>query len=64
MPDIAWDGVVDPMRVGVPGDRICIRGNGDADFINLAWPLGDATLPARELAPHDCTHPALPAVEL
>jgi parallel beta-helix repeat protein len=64
VPDITWDGVVDPLRVGVPGDRICIRGNGDADFINLAWPLGDPTKPARDMGPHDCTHPALPPVEL
>ncbi len=63
VPDLAWDGVFDPMRTS-PANRICIRGNGDADFINLAWPLGDATKPARDLAPHDCSHPALPAVTL
>lgn len=64
VPDITWDGVVDPARAGSAADRICIRGNGDADFINLAWPLGDATKPARELTPHDCSHAPLPAVEL
>ena len=64
VPDVAWDGVVDPARAGSEADRICIRGNGDADFINLAWPLNDATKPARELAPHDCSHAPLPAVEL
>jgi parallel beta-helix repeat protein len=64
VPDIAWDGVVDPARVASAADRICIRGNGDADFINLGWPLGDATKPARELAPHDCSHAPLPAVDL
>jgi parallel beta-helix repeat protein len=64
VPDVAWDGVIDPPRASSPADRICIRGNGDADFINLAWPLGDATMPARDLAPHDCSHPPLPAVEL
>jgi parallel beta-helix repeat protein len=63
VPDVAWDGVFDPMRTA-PADKICIRNNGDADFINLAWPLGDATKPARDLAPHDCSHPALPAVTL
>jgi parallel beta-helix repeat protein len=63
VPDVAWDGVVDPMRTS-PADKICIRENGDADFINLAWPLGDATKPSRDLAPHDCSHPALPAVTL
>jgi parallel beta-helix repeat protein len=64
VPDIAWDGVVDPARLASAADRICIRGNGDADFINLAWPLNDVTKPARELAPHDCSHAPLPAVDL
>lgn len=64
VPDVAWDGVVDPARANSPADKICIRDNGDADFINLGWPLGDAGLPTRELAPHDCSHPPLPAVEL
>jgi parallel beta-helix repeat protein len=64
VPDISWDGVVDPARAGSPAARICIRGNGDADFINLAFPLGDATLPAREMAPHDCSHAPLPPVAL
>ena len=64
-PDIAWDGVVDPDRTpGDPADKICIKGNGDANYINLAWPLSDATLPTEALAPHDCTLPALPAVAL
>jgi parallel beta-helix repeat protein len=63
VPDIAWDGVADPARTA-PADRICIRGNGDADFINLAFPLGDATRPARDLTPHDCSHAPLPAVAL
>jgi parallel beta-helix repeat protein len=65
VPDIAWDGVVDPARTaGDPNDKICIRNNGDADFINLAWPLFDANKPAMAMGPHDCTHPALPAVDL
>ena len=45
VPDIAWDGVVDPARAGRVDPaalKICIQNNGDADFINLAWPL-DAT---------------------
>jgi hypothetical protein len=65
VPDVAWDGVLDPARVpGAADDKICIQRNGDADFINLAWPLGDAGLPARAMAPHDCSHAPLPAVEL
>jgi parallel beta-helix repeat protein len=64
VPDVTWDGVVDPARAGSVPDKICVRANGDADFLNMAWPLGDATKPARDLAPHDCSHPPLPAVSL
>ncbi|MBX3161713.1 MAG: right-handed parallel beta-helix repeat-containing protein [Deltaproteobacteria bacterium] len=68
VPDIAWDGALDPVRAPAgeypPEDRICIKNNGDADFINLAWPLNDATKPAITLTPHDCTHPPLPGVSL
>jgi hypothetical protein len=65
-PDIAWDGVLDPARVTngeySADDKLCIQGNGDADFINLQWPLGDATKPTTDLTPHACTHAALPEV--
>jgi parallel beta-helix repeat protein len=64
VPDLAWDGVLDPARIPSLGDRICFQRNGDADFINLAWPLNDAIKPARAMAPHDCSHPPLPAVDL
>ena len=65
VPDIAWDGVIDPARVpDAPADKICIQRNGDADYINLAWPLNDAAKPAMTMAPHDCSHTPLPAVEL
>jgi hypothetical protein len=45
-------------------DKICLQNNGDADFINLEWPLGDATTPETDMTPHDCSHAALPAVVL
>ncbi|HEY5925364.1 MAG TPA: parallel beta-helix domain-containing protein [Kofleriaceae bacterium] len=64
IPDVAWDGVLDPARIYGDADRICIQGNGDANFINLAWPLSDATLPTLEMSPHDCALPALPEVTL
>jgi parallel beta-helix repeat protein len=64
-PDMAWDGVLDPARTpGVAADKICIHDNGDANFINLAWPLSDANKPTESLDPHDCTLPAIPAVTL
>jgi parallel beta-helix repeat protein len=72
VPNIAWDGVLDPARV-VSGtgdyadaDKICIQNNTYGDptrrFINLAWPLGDQTLPSTDMTSHDCSHPALPGV--
>jgi parallel beta-helix repeat protein len=68
VPDIAWDGVLDPARVQAgdyaADDKLCFQRNGDADFINLAWPLGDATLPSRDASPHDCAHAPLPEVVL
>jgi parallel beta-helix repeat protein len=65
VPDIAWDGVVDPLRTpGAAADKLCIRGNGDADFINLAWPLNMGDVPSETMAPHDCAHAPLPAVDL
>jgi parallel beta-helix repeat protein len=70
VPDIAWDGVLDPARLAANGgayvatDKLCIQHNGDADFINLAWPLGDATKPSLDMSPHDCALAPLPAVVL
>jgi parallel beta-helix repeat protein len=64
VPDVAWDGVLDPARTYGPDDKICIKTNGDADFINLAWPLSDTTLPNTEIAAHDCTLAPLPEVSL
>ncbi|MBV8757981.1 MAG: right-handed parallel beta-helix repeat-containing protein [Deltaproteobacteria bacterium] len=68
VPDIAWDGVKDPARVQqatgdyLADDKICIQHNGDADFIDLAWPLADATKPTTDMTPHDCAHTPLPEV--
>jgi len=64
VPDIAWDGVLDPNRTYTDADRICIQNNGDADFINLAWPLNMGDLPSLDMTSHDCTLAALPEVVL
>jgi len=70
VPDVAWDGVLDPARLAANGgaylatDRICIQGNGDADFIDLAWPLADATKPSFDVSAVACTLAALPSVVL
>ena len=70
VPDIVWDGVKDPKRVQAStgdyadADKICIQRNGAASYMNLAWPLGDATKPSTDLSPHDCSHPSLPPVTI
>ena len=64
VPDIAWDGVLDPNRTYTDADRICISGNGDADFINLAWPLNMGEVPSVDMSPHACTLPALAGVSI
>jgi parallel beta-helix repeat protein len=63
MPDLAWDGTVDTGKDNADGRlNLCIRDNGDADFINLdAVNLGVDK--STDLAPHDCSHPALVPVE-
>jgi parallel beta-helix repeat protein len=64
IPDIAWDGVLDPDRTYGPEDKICIQNNGDADFINLAWPLAEGDKPSLDMTPHGCSLAPLPAVTL
>ncbi len=61
-PDLLWDGIV---RDGTrPADaRICLRGNGAAAFANLDAAHDFASI-SRDLAPHDCALPAIPAVSL
>ncbi|HSD91064.1 MAG TPA: parallel beta-helix domain-containing protein [Kofleriaceae bacterium] len=64
VPDMAWDGVLDPNRTYTDADRICMQNNGDADFINLAWPLNMGDLPSVDMSTHNCTLAALPEVVL
>jgi parallel beta-helix repeat protein len=69
VPDLVWDGLADGSKVGGDGQllaqyKICLPGNGDADFVNLNFPAGSDPLPDRSAAPHACSHPALPAVVL
>jgi hypothetical protein len=69
VPDVVWDGLGDPAKLDgtgalMPQYKICIQNNGDADFVNLQFPLGEGTLPTRDATPHDCSHPPLPAVTL
>jgi parallel beta-helix repeat protein len=66
--DIFWDGVVDETQPPATADdrRLCIQNNGAATFRNLhgVEGVGDPTLQTTDLAPHDCSFPALEAVAL
>jgi parallel beta-helix repeat protein len=65
VPDIAWDGVLDPARSPLSEtDRICIHDNGDADFLNLQWPLLEGEKPSKDMSPMNCTLAALAPVDL
>jgi parallel beta-helix repeat protein len=64
VPDLAWDGVLDPNREYTAADKICFGGNGDANYINLAWPLNEGDVPSTDMTPHGCTLPALAEVVL
>ena len=60
-PAILWDGAFDEMLPD-PAFGLCVRGNGDADFLNLDALHGGADK-STDLAPHDCDHPDVPAVD-
>lgn len=60
---MAWDGVVDLAKDNGGGQLdLCIRANGDADFVDFDA-LGLGAGKSFDLAPHDCAHPPLPPVE-
>jgi parallel beta-helix repeat protein len=69
MPDFVFDGVLDPDRTDeksgqyLPEFAICIRDNGDADFLNIDFGNGFANINL-DASPHDCVHDPVPAVEL
>lgn len=63
MPDLAWDGAVDVDKDNADGRlNLCIRNNGDADFVNLDA-LGLGMDKSTDLAPHDCSHPPVAPVD-
>ena len=70
VPDIAWDGARNPARIQAgtgdyaEADKLCFHDNGTATFIDLQYPLADATKPTTDFAAHACTHPAQPEVTL
>lgn len=65
VPDILYDGILDPDRTGEDGlmraeDRICIRNNGEATFANLDAEHNFKNI-SRDLAPYDCSRVSLKA---
>ena len=61
VPDIVWDGTMVPGKTAP--DVLCMRGNGDADFVNLDAPGGFAA-PVFEIGLHDCAGAELPEVSI
>lgn len=61
VPDVVWDGTILPGKTAP--DVLCMRGNGDADFVNLDAPGGFAA-PSFEIGPHDCSGEELPEVSI
>ncbi len=75
VPDIAFDGYLDPDKLGPDGHfmealNICLQDNGDADFLNLTLNgFDESGLPTfagpnQDAAPYTCAHDPLPAVVL
>jgi len=71
VPDIVIDGHFDPAKVDqksgevMPAFNICLQANEGADFASLGFNGNIKELaPSLDAAPRNCTHPALPAVEL
>lgn len=63
VPDILYDGILDPDRLDADGNileahRICIRDNGDADFVMLDAANKFENL-STDISPYDCAREAL-----
>lgn len=68
IPQILWDGVVDPKvktaQGALPDERrICIVNNGDASFANYDFANGVKKV-SRDLKPHTCTHSPLQPISI
>jgi parallel beta-helix repeat protein len=68
LPDILYDGIVDPKMKDGSGqlagdDRICVQNNGSATFVNFDA-AGNYRHMDHSLAPHNCSFAPLEAVNL
>jgi len=59
--DIVWDGRVDAMKMSAADYKLCIKDT--ATFRNIDDANGFMNM-TTDLAPHDCTYPALPALPM
>ena len=69
VPDQIWDGVVDPARATTGGAyppelKICFKNNGDADFLNIQFPILEGDPADTDATVADCTLPPEPGVTL
>lgn len=62
LPDILWDGYVNPAR-GDGAPVICVQ-NGDARVLNVDGPNDNKSPAIAETAVHDCAFDKLPAISL
>lgn len=62
MPDVLWDGYVDPALSGAK-DVLCVQ-NGEAKVLNVDGPNGNKAPGVADAAVHDCAFEKLPAVTL
>ncbi|WDI31515.1 right-handed parallel beta-helix repeat-containing protein [Hyphococcus flavus] len=62
IPDVLWDGYVDPDGSG-PQDVLCVQ-NGEARVLNVDGPNDNKSPRIAETRDHDCTFEKLPEVEL
>jgi len=65
LPDILYDGMVDPAwgRTGRNAGHICLQRNGEATFLNFDV-AGKMSHPVRDLKQYSCSLPALAAVSI
>jgi parallel beta-helix repeat protein len=62
MPDVLWDGYVDPALAGV-SDVLCVQ-NGEAKVLNVDGPNDNKSPGVAGVAVHDCAFEKLPAIKL
>lgn len=66
IPDIIWDGIVNPAHgTALPDDlRICLHDNIDANFASLGMDADLNFNVTRDQLPHQCSHPSVANVKI